>query len=110
VVNVSAHVELDVHVQRGRVMVRTRPGQKGLVATLQIYSRERFSWRRIAHATTDRHGVATFRLRHGLRGTVRVLLSRVARGPAIGASHALRLSDGRMVAGPGTPPGSTSPA
>jgi plastocyanin len=106
VVNVSAHVDLDVHVHGGQVMVQTKPGQKGLVATLQIYSRERFSWRRMAHATTDRHGAAMLRVRRGLRGTVRVLLSRVPRGPVLGASHALRLNDGRMVANPGTPPGS----
>jgi plastocyanin len=106
VVNVSARVELDVHVHHGRVMVRTKPGQKGLIATLQIYSRERFSWRRMAHATTDRRGAATIRVRHGLRGTVRVLLSRASRGPVLGESHPMRLSDGRMVGDPTTPPGS----
>jgi plastocyanin len=106
VVNVSARVELDVHVHHGRVMVRTKPRQKGLVATLQIYSRERFSWRRMAHATTDRRGAATLRVRHGLRGTVRVLLSRVPRGPVLGESHAMRLSDGRMVGDPTPAPGS----
>jgi plastocyanin len=105
-VNVSARVDLDVHLHHGQVMVQTEPGQKGLVATLQIYSRERFSWRAIAHASTDRRGAATFRVRHGLRGTVRVLLSRVQRGPVLGSSHALRLRDGRMVGDPGPAPGS----
>jgi plastocyanin len=105
VVNVSARIQLAAHIHHGRVMVQTRPGQKGLIAALQIYSRERFSWRRIAHATTDRHGAAMFRVRHGLRGTVRVLLSRVPRGPVLGASHALRLSDGHMVGEPGSPGG-----
>jgi plastocyanin len=105
-VNVSPRVDLDVQLHRGQVMVQTKPGQKGLVATLQIYSRERFAWRAIAHLSTDRRGAAMFRLRHGMRGTVRVLLSRIPRGPVIGASHALRLRDGRMVGDPGTAPGS----
>jgi plastocyanin len=111
-VNVSARVELDVHVHKGRVMVETKPAAKGLVATLQIYSRERFSFRRIAHVTTDRKGMAEFRVRHGLRGTVRVLLSRVEGGPALGVSHAVRLRDGRMIADPmpePAPPGGHMP-
>ena len=111
-VSVSARVELDVHVHKGRVMVQTKPASKGLVATLQLYSRERFSYRRIAHAKTDRKGMAEFRLRRGLRGTVRVLLSRAERGPALGVSHAMRLRDGRMVADPmpePAPPGGHGP-
>jgi plastocyanin len=111
-VNVSARVELDVHVHKGRVMVATMPASKGLVATLQLYSRERFSYRRIGHVKTDRKGMAEFRLRRGLRGTVRVLLSRAERGPALGVSHAMRLRDGRMVADPmpePAPPGGHMP-
>jgi plastocyanin len=111
-VNVSARVELDVHVHKGRVMVETMPASKGLVATLQLYSRERFTYRRIAHVKTDRKGMAEFRLRRGLRGTVRVLLSRAVRGPALGVSHAMRLRDGRMVADPmpePAPPGGHGP-
>jgi len=99
-ISVSARVELDVHVHKGRVMVETMPASKGLVATLQLYSRERFTYRRIAHVETDLKGMAEFRLRSGLRGTVRVLLSRAERTPAMGVSHALRLSDGRTVADP----------
>jgi plastocyanin len=111
-VNVSARVELDVHVHKGRVMVETKPASKGLVATLQLYSRERFSYRRIAHVKTDRKGMAEFRLRRRLRGTVRVLLGRAVRGPALGVSHAVRLRDGRMVADPmpdPAPPGGHGP-
>jgi plastocyanin len=103
-VAVAAHVELDVHVHGGHVMVQSRPRQKGLVATLQIYSRERFMWRRIAHVKTDRRGAAEFELRRGVRGTVRVVLSRVERGPAVGLSHAVRLRDGRMVGDPSPDP------
>jgi plastocyanin len=99
-VNVTARVTLDVKVHHGEVMVQTKPRQKGLVATLQIYSRERFTWRRIGHAKTNRRGAAMFRLQHGLRGTVRVVLSRAERGPALGISHALRLHDGRKVGDP----------
>jgi plastocyanin len=111
-VNVSARVELDVQVHKGRVMVETMPASKGLVATLQLYSRERFTYRRIAHVKTGRKGMAEFRLRHGLRGTVRVLLSRAVRGPALGVSHAVRLRDGRRVANPlpdPAPPGGHMP-
>jgi plastocyanin len=110
-VNVTARVELRVHVHHGRVMVESKPRQKGLVATLQIYSRERFAWRRIAHVKTDKRGAAEFMVRRGLRGTVRVLLSRVERGPAMGVSHAVRLRDGRMVGDPSpepAPPGGHS--
>jgi hypothetical protein len=109
---VSARVELDVHVHKGHVMVETMPASKGLVATLQLYSRERFSYRRIGHVKTDRKGMAEFRLRRGLRGTVRVLLSRAERGPALGVSHAMRLRDGRKVADPmpePAPPGGHMP-
>jgi plastocyanin len=111
-VSVSARVGLDVHVHKGRVMVETEPATKGLVATLQLYSRERFGYRRIAHVRTDRKGMAEFRLRRGLRGTVRVLLSRAQRGPALGVSHAVRLRDGRMVDDPTpapAPPGGHGP-
>jgi plastocyanin len=111
-VSVSARVELDVHVHKGRVMVATKPASKGLVATLQLYSRERFSYRRIAHVKTGRNGMAEFRPRRGLRGTVRVLLSRTEGGPALGVSQALRLRDGRMVADPmpePAPPGGHGP-
>jgi plastocyanin len=111
-VNVSARVDLHVHVHKGHVMVETEPVTKGLVATLQLYSRERFSYRRIAHVKTDRKGMAEFRLRRGLRGTVRVLLSRAVRGPALGVSHAVRLRDGRTVADPmpqPAPPGGHGP-
>ena len=104
-VNVVAHVALSVRARRGRVAVRVSPAQKSLVASLQRYSRERFMWRRIAHARTDRRGAAEFRLRSGLRGTVRVLLSRAPGAPAIGTSRALRLRDGRMVPDPGPKPG-----
>jgi plastocyanin len=99
-IHVTARVELEVMVHHGKVMVQTKPRQKRLVATLQIYSRERFTWRRIGHAKTNKRGAATFRVRRGMRGTVRVVLSRVERGAALGISHALRLRDGRMVADP----------
>lgn len=111
-VSVSARVGLDVRVRKGRVTVATEPATKGLVATLQLYSRERFGYRRIAHVKTDRTGMAEFRLRRGLRGTVRVLLSRAERGPALGVSHAVRLRDGRMVDDPmpeSAPPGGHGP-
>jgi plastocyanin len=111
-VAVSARVDLHVHVHNGRVMVETMPASKGLVATLQLYSRERFSYRRVAHVKTNRKGKAEFRLRRGLRGTVRVLLSRAQRGPALGVSHAVSLRNGRMVADPlpdPAPPGGHGP-
>jgi plastocyanin len=111
-VSVSARIGLDVHVHKGRVMVATAPATKGLVATLQLYSRERFSYRRIGHVKTDRKGMAEFRPRRGLRGTVRVVLSRAERGPALGVSPAVRLRDGRVVADPmpaPAPPGGHGP-
>jgi plastocyanin len=75
---VTARLDARIAVRGARVSVRTVPAQPGLVAVLQRYSRERYMWRRVAHARVDRRGRADFRVR--ARGRFRVVLSRRLRG------------------------------
>ena len=56
---------LDTRVTRlkaGRFRLRAtaRPAQAGARAALQLYSRERFRWRQVAHATVDRSSRVSF--------------------------------------------------
>jgi hypothetical protein len=89
--------------RRARVVVRSRPRQPGLVATLQRYSRERFMWRRVARARLDAGGRARFAIRVGGGGRVRVVLSRTRGGPPLAVTHVRRLQDGRRVRDPYRP-------
>jgi plastocyanin len=60
------------HRQMTAIAVRvTRPGAKVL---LELYSREHFSWRQVAHATTDAEGRATLWLRATVRLPLRVVV------------------------------------
>jgi plastocyanin len=106
-VAVTARVDAAIAVRpgrrRARVVVRTRPPQPGLVASLQRYSRERFMWRRVAHARLDARGRARFAVRTGGGGRVRVVLSRAARGRALAVTGVVRLQDGRRVRDPYRP-------
>jgi hypothetical protein len=104
---VTARVDAAIAVRPGRrrtrVVVRTRPRQPGLVASLQRYSRERFMWRRVAHARLDARGRTSFIVRSRPGGRVRVLLSRAARGPALAVTEVVRVRDGRRVRDPYRP-------
>jgi len=100
---VRASVAVRPGRDRARVVVRTRPRQPGLVASLQRYSRERFMWRRIAHARLDARGRARFAVRTGGGGRVRVVLSSAARGPVLALTGVVRLQDGRRVRDPYRP-------
>jgi plastocyanin len=103
---VTARLTVHPHGARARVVVRASPAQPGLRASLQRYSRERYMWRRIAHARLDGHGRARFSVRTARGGSVRVVLSRRPRGPQLAVTDAIRVRDGAPVADPVSPDGS----
>jgi plastocyanin len=73
---------------RGRTAIRAtaHPAQAGAVAALQLYSRERFRWRQVAHARVDRRSRASFVVSLPRRYGARVVLlnGRRGYGPAVG--------------------------
>jgi plastocyanin len=99
---VTASVDMKVAVHRGRVTVRTDPAQPGLLAVLQRYSKERYMWRRVAHARLSRRGRADFTASG--RGRVRVTIGRTLRGTPLATSAVVRLRDGHVVRDPAMPP------
>lgn len=68
----------------------TAPGAGRATATLQLYSRERFTWLDRRRGRLDAAGHATFRLRAGLRYHARVVVSSPD-GTALGTSRAVKL-------------------
>ncbi len=60
----------------GRVAIRAlaRPAQAGAPAALQLYSRERYRWRQVAHTRVDRHSRASFVISPPGRYAARVVL------------------------------------
>jgi plastocyanin len=89
---VSARLELAVHRSRGgRVTLRATasPDQAGARAALQVYSRERFDWRRIARGRLDTTSGVSFKLRPRRRLRVRVALVRGVGGYAPAVSRPL---------------------
>ncbi len=82
---------LETSLQRlkgGRVAFRAtaRPAQAGAPGALQLYSRERFRWRQVAHTRVDRHSRVSFVVSLPRRYAARVVLlnGRRGYGPAIG--------------------------
>ena len=82
---------LDTRVQQlkgGRTAIRAtaRPAQAGAPAALQLYSRERFRWRQVAHARVDRHSRVSFVVSPPRRYAARIVLLQGRRGygPSIG--------------------------
>ena len=72
---------LDTTVKRlksGRYRIRAtaRPAQPGALAALQLYSRERFRWRQVAHATVGRDSRVRFKVRPPGRYAARVVILR----------------------------------
>ena len=70
---------LETSVQRlsgGRAAIRAiaRPGQAGAPAALQLYSRERYRWRQVAHTRVDRRSRASFVVSLPRRYAARVVL------------------------------------
>jgi hypothetical protein len=101
VATVTVTLDVDLRVRlSGRVMrVTARPG---LVATLQVYSRERFMWRAAGSVKLDSRGRGSITHRGRLVSTARVVVSRAAGGPALAVSDSYRLRDGRKWSIPGS--------
>jgi plastocyanin len=98
-VTVTLDVDLRVRFSGRRVRVTARPG---LMATLQVYSRERFRWRDVSRVTLDSRGRGVLVHRGRLVSTARVVVSRAAGGPALAVSDSYRLRDGRKFSIPGS--------
>jgi plastocyanin len=99
-VSVTGAVTVKLSVKGHRLRVESAPG---LVATFQVYSRERFSWRAFATAKLDARGRASVKHKGALKGSVRVVVS--GRGVSA-ASEAVRLKDGTAA---GSVPGGHGP-
>lgn len=74
---VGARIETSVRrLAHGRVAIRgvARPAQAGAPAALQLYSRERYRWRQVAHARVDRHSRVSFVVSPPRRYAARIVL------------------------------------
>lgn len=96
---VTTNVDLRVRFSRRVVRVTARPG---LVATLQVYARERFMWRDAARVKLNARGRGSIRMRGRLVSTARVVVSRAAGGAALATSDSYRLRDGKRFSIPGS--------
>ena len=90
-VTVTDDVDLRVKLTGHRVRVTARPG---LIATLQVYSRERYMWRGAGRVKLDARGRGVIMHRGRLAGPARVVVARRPGGPALAVSDAFRLKDG----------------
>jgi plastocyanin len=97
-VTVTHDVSLRVRLSGHRVSVVARPG---LVATLQVYARERFMWRDASRVKLDSRGRGVLVHRGRLASTARVVVSR-AGGPPLATSDSYRLRDGKKFSIPGS--------
>ena len=90
-------------VRRGVLRVHAMPAPKGMVATLELYSRWHFRWRaRARSASSTAHGRARFALPAGRRTYARVALRRGAHGPALVRSGVLKTWNGHAAQDPDT--------
>jgi plastocyanin len=86
---VGARIATSVHrLEHGRTAIRAtaRPAQAGAPAALQLYSRERYRWRQVAHARVDRHSRVSFVVSLPRRYAARIVLlkGRHGYGPSVG--------------------------
>jgi plastocyanin len=81
----------------GRVSLRTHasPAQAGAPAALQLYSRERFRWKQVAHGRLDRGSAITFTVRSKRRLRARVVLLRGRGGYAAAVGPQRRIAPAR---------------
>jgi plastocyanin len=89
---VGARLETTVkRLKSGRSAIRTsaEPAQPGALAALQLYSRERFRWRQVAHARIGSDSRVTFKFRPPERYAARVVILRGKRGygASVGATR-----------------------
>jgi plastocyanin len=85
---------------RSRVVATVSPATPGFSVSLQLYSPERFAWRRVATARVGKRGTATIRVRGSLHRRARFLLSSRPGGPALAYSRAIDLRTGRTTRSP----------
>ena len=90
-VPVVDRVKIAVAASRGtrlvRLRIRTDPARPGDTVALQLYSRERFSWRQVEHGTLDSRGRVELSLARRVRRLARIVL--VRDGVTVGRSAAL---------------------
>ncbi|CAA9474313.1 MAG: hypothetical protein AVDCRST_MAG69-308 [uncultured Solirubrobacteraceae bacterium] len=77
--------------KRFTVLRVAAPGAGAATATIQLYSRERFSWIDRGHRRLDARGRAAFRLRSGLRYHARAVITRPDGGAILGVSARVKL-------------------
>jgi plastocyanin len=89
----AVHVAVSPHVKvqpgAGRLAARVSPPRAGARAVLQVYIRELFTWRIVAHGRVDGSSHVSFPLPVKARGHFRIVV-RGSRGWADGASAAVR--------------------
>lgn len=77
-IDVADRVEVGLAAKLGRrfttLSVMTTPPRPGAAVVLQLWSRERFAWRRRARATLDQRGLTTLTLERRVRARARVVL------------------------------------
>lgn len=78
----------------GRIVLRTHasPDQTGAPAALQLYSRERFRWKQVAHGRLGRDSAITFTVRSKRRLRARVVLLRGRGGYAAAVGPQRRIA------------------
>jgi plastocyanin len=96
--SVTAKVEVAVMVHHGMLHVTAKGAPKGMVATLERYSRWHFRWR-ARRSRPIRDGAAMFML-GARRSYVRVALRRGADGPALVRSGVVKSWNGRPAQDP----------
>ena len=93
-VTVASRLRVRLSARRTKRFTRLHvaaPGAGGATATIQLYSRERFSWIDRGHRRLDAKGRAGFRLRAGLRYHARAVVKRAEGGAILGVSARVKL-------------------
>ena len=93
-VSVTSKLRVRLSARRTRRFTRLRvaaPGAGAATATIQLYSRERFSWIDRRHRRLDEKGRAAFRLPAGLRYHARAVVTRADGGVILGVSARVKL-------------------
>jgi len=101
---VTARLKAHLTVRHGggklRLRVHTMPAASGLSATLQLYDRWHYRWRRTRTVTLDVHGSAWFTLPGATRAYARVTLRRRPGAAALVHSGVVTTHDGRPARDP----------
>jgi plastocyanin len=94
-----------LHGKRYAITATAKPAQPGTPAALQLYSRERFAWRQVAHARVGRDSKVRFTVSPPGRYAARVVLLRGTGGygASIGPTHHIGGHGKHMRARPVTP-------